>query len=168
VLPALPDSVAGGLPDPAGTAAADQLQWEQVLIDAAGGTQAVLDDPYSSVTRFSRRRIAIARPVAGLAEGAAPRDEAGLFLSAPRPNPFAGATTVAWRLARPGRLSAAVYDVQGRRVSVLRDDPTPLPAGSGTLTWDGRVAAGARAARGVYFIRVEGGGASAARRVMLK
>ena len=44
-----------------------------------------------------------------------------------------------------------VYDVNGRRVRVLKDGP--LNAGSNPLAWDGRRDNGAQAHTGVYFVR---------------
>lgn len=150
-LPALPDSVTGGLPNPDDTAAADRLEWDHLLIDPAGSVQQVLDDPYPTVTRFSRRAVPIARPVSGLPDEQGRADNL-LALGAPHPNPFARSTRLDYVLPTAGRLSAAVFDAQGRLVRRLLT--AERPAGPGTLTWDGRTDAGRSAGRGVYFVRV--------------
>jgi len=76
------------------------------------------------------------------------------------PNPFAGATAIEVRLPRAGRLSAAVYDVTGRRVATLADGERP--AGTHTLRWD---AGGV--APGVYVVRVEAAGEVRTRRAVV-
>jgi flagellar hook assembly protein FlgD len=45
-----------------------------------------------------------------------------------------------------------LFDVQGRRVTTLADGG--FGAGAHVLAWDGRDAAGARASRGLYFVRL--------------
>lgn len=78
-------------------------------------------------------------------------------LSAPRPNPSRGATSL--ELAVPhgkGRASVSVYDLAGRRIrSLVAGEGT---AGRHVLTWDGRDAQGDRIAAGVYFVRLEAAG----------
>ncbi len=69
------------------------------------------------------------------------------------PNPFRASTAVAFALARPGPVDAAVYDVMGREVRVLAGG-LRLEAGTQRLVWDGRDAAGREAGAGVYFVRV--------------
>jgi len=81
----------------------------------------------------------------------APDAEAALVLS--RPNPFSGATSLTFLLARGGRVRAAVYDAAGRLVRVLAD--RRAPAGALSLRWDGRAEDGRSAASGVYFLRID-------------
>lgn len=69
------------------------------------------------------------------------------------PNPFAPATTISFGLREPGYASLEVYDVSGRLVRVLID--RALEAGIYRETWDGRDAAGEKAASGVYFYRLK-------------
>jgi hypothetical protein len=54
------------------------------------------------------------------------------------PNPFGEATTVVYTVARPSRVRLTVYDVTGRRVSTLVDEPQP--AGRYGVRWDGAAA----------------------------
>jgi flagellar hook assembly protein FlgD len=52
----------------------------------------------------------------------------------------------------------AVFDVQGRRVALLRDGI--LAAGSHTFNWDGTDDHGRAVARGLYFARLECAGST--------
>jgi hypothetical protein len=69
------------------------------------------------------------------------------------PNPFNPATTIRFSLAGPGPATLRVYDVQGRIVRTLVDEP--LTAGEHSVRWDGRTEGGAQAASGVYFMRLQ-------------
>ncbi len=79
------------------------------------------------------------------------------------PNPATGATTVRFTLPAPARATLAVYDAAGRRVVTLVDGP--LAAGEHDVRWEGRDAAGAPLAPGVYFARLRAGGETVVRRV---
>lgn len=97
--------------------------------------------------------------------GELPEAGPGVQVSA-APNPFNPATTIAWRVDRPGPLSVRVFDTRGQLVRVLLDEPVSATAGS--LTWDGHDQLGRGAASGAYFIRVQdSSGQGATRRVTL-
>ncbi len=99
----------------------------------------------------------------GLAEG-----PAALELSAPAPNPLgvvAGPIRASLRVASAGTVMAGVYDISGRLVRTLASGP--MTAGAHEIQWDGRTDAGARAASGVYALRVQAGKAEASRRVVV-
>jgi glucose/arabinose dehydrogenase len=86
-------------------------------------------------------------PVAVEPSSEAPR----LALTAPFPNPGAGAVRFEARLSSPGRLVVEIVDAAGRTVVRLHDGaagPGPL-----SLVWDGRDAAGRLAPSGVYYVR---------------
>lgn len=68
------------------------------------------------------------------------------------PNPFAGETTLRFTLQRPAAVGAQIFDAQGRLVRAV--DERPLTAGSWSLSWNGRDAAGTESPAGVYFYRV--------------
>lgn len=74
-----------------------------------------------------------------------------LALGAPFPNPTAGPTAVPLTLPRPATATFTVYDLRGRRVQTGMQS---MPAGEASfqldLSWQ---------AAGVYFVRVEAGGA---------
>ncbi len=74
-----------------------------------------------------------------------------LRLQPARPNPVLGSTTLRLDLPRAGDAEVHIYDAAGRRLRTLVDDV--LPGGTHPLVWDGRDAAGNRAAAGVYWAR---------------
>jgi len=65
--------------------------------------------------------------------------------------PLGGPATIALTLAEAGEVRVEVYDLQGRRMARLAE--RRLAAGAHVLHWDGRDADGARARRGLYFVR---------------
>ena len=80
------------------------------------------------------------------------------------PNPFNPRTTIAFELPTSRRGRITVHDIAGREVAVLADGE--LPAGRSTLTW--HAAGGDHAlASGVYFVRMDVGGAASSRKVVL-
>ncbi|MBN2564611.1 MAG: nuclear transport factor 2 family protein [Candidatus Eisenbacteria bacterium] len=69
------------------------------------------------------------------------------------PNPFNPTTTIAFEVPDGGaRVSLEVYDVSGRLVRTLVDGHEP--AGTRTVTWDGRDDEGQPVASGIYFSRM--------------
>ncbi|OGF11780.1 MAG: hypothetical protein A2W00_14945 [Candidatus Eisenbacteria bacterium RBG_16_71_46] len=82
-----------------------------------------------------------------------PERSAAIWLAPPAPNPTAGPARLRFGLARAGRVSLALFDLQGRRVRLLVD--SALPAGPHTVDWDGRDGAGRHVAAGLYFVRME-------------
>lgn len=100
---------------------------------------------------------------AGVGPGAAgPR----LRFGAPAPNPARASVHLPLEVPEPGRLKVVVLDAHGRDVATLADGA--VAAGSRALAWDGRTAAGRRAAPGVYFVRARLGGRETATRVVLR
>lgn len=71
------------------------------------------------------------------------------------PNPVSGTLTVQMSLARPGRVSLAVFDLAGRRLRTLADGE--FGAGLRTVFWDGRNDDGRPAANGFYVVRMRAG-----------
>ncbi len=80
-------------------------------------------------------------------------------LLAPSPNPFNPATTIAYTLATPGRVTIRVHDIAGRVVRTLVDEERV--AGEHAVVWDGTTDGNTPAASGVYFVRMESGGRKA-------
>jgi len=74
------------------------------------------------------------------------------YLKAPWPTPAAGRVTIAWGMARPGPVTMQVYDVAGRKVRTLLDEP--VPAGEHRFAWNGEDDRGRRVGQGVYFVRL--------------
>lgn len=69
------------------------------------------------------------------------------------PNPFNAVTKIGFNLPQSQRVKLQVYDLLGRSVAILHDGF--LQAGSHTVEWDGRSAAGKVLASGVYFYRLQ-------------
>ena len=90
----------------------------------------------------------------------------GLALGKPSPNPSHGTVSIAYGLPQVGSVLLAVYDVAGREVTRLVDEAAKA-AGWHQVTWDGRTAAGTRAAEGVYFVRLLGAGTTVSTRMIL-
>jgi hypothetical protein len=67
-------------------------------------------------------------------------------------NPSRGATPIRLSLPRPLRCALALYDVSGRRLRSLLEES--LPAGTRSLTWDGRDDQGRLLASGYYVLRL--------------
>lgn len=77
-----------------------------------------------------------------------------LVIDAARPNPVGvRGTSIAYRLASPGRVRIVVLDVAGRRVREFAE--TPHEAGPHVVFWDARDDAGRPVPSGVYLIRAE-------------
>ncbi|MFN8176883.1 MAG: T9SS type A sorting domain-containing protein [bacterium] len=76
-------------------------------------------------------------------------------LYAPRPNPVARQTVIAFDLSAPGFVRAALYDVSGRLVRLLADEL--LPAGKHARAWDRRSSSGQVVPSGIYFLRLDAG-----------
>jgi C1A family cysteine protease len=68
------------------------------------------------------------------------------------PNPFGGSTLISFVLPDARPASVRVYSADGRLVRDLLD--AALAPGRHTVTWDGTDRWGARAADGIYFVRV--------------
>jgi hypothetical protein len=75
-----------------------------------------------------------------------------LHLGPVRPNPSRGLSGVELSLPAPGRVTATVYDVAGRRVRTLVDQL--LPSDRHEIVWDGRDEAGRTVSSGIYFLEV--------------
>lgn len=69
------------------------------------------------------------------------------------PNPFRTHTSISYSVANPSHVSLRIFDVAGRRVSVLED--RVLPSGEFTARWDGRNEQGRSVVSGVYFYRID-------------
>lgn len=66
-------------------------------------------------------------------------------------SPVHAGPVIAFELAAPAPVRVELFDLLGRRVTTLAD--RTFAAGAHVLPWDGRDAAGARVARGLYFVR---------------
>jgi hypothetical protein len=78
------------------------------------------------------------------------------FLGVMHPNPFSGMATIPYGLKNPGAVRIRLFDIRGRLVRSLLDGFEAQ--GYRRAIWDGRDNSGARAASGVYIVRLEAGG----------
>ncbi len=97
-------------------------------------------------------------------------DEAGLpstptQLRSNVPNPFNPSTRIRFQLAQPEHVKLAIYDVSGRLVKTLADEP--FDRGTHSLEWDGGDAQGRCTASGVYFCRFEAGSYVGSRKLLM-
>lgn len=81
------------------------------------------------------------------------------------PNPFRDGTTIHYALpgAMPARL--VVYDVAGHAVRTLVNGTQE--AGERRVTWDGKNESGLQVSRGIYLYRLEAGGTTRTRKMIL-
>ena len=86
-------------------------------------------------------------------------------LSQNTPNPFNPSTAIAFALSRPERVRLTVYDALGREVALLASGN--FSAGSHTVRWEGRDGRGNAVSSGVYLYRLEAGGKSEVRKMLL-
>jgi len=132
------------------------------LILFAGGDEPNYDDTWEMDWLVRPARFNSEEPIASAgASTAVPA--LGPVLAGASPNPFQQSTTIRFSLsvAAPARLD--VFDVSGRRVRALVNGS--LPMGEHEARWAGDVESGARAASGVYFLRLESPQGTATRKV---
>jgi hypothetical protein len=86
-------------------------------------------------------------------------------LHEPVPNPLRSQTSLAFAVPRTGRVMLRVFDVRGRLVTTLLDGRAE--AGTNLVVWQGRDDRGRQLADGVYFLRLEQGGQSQTRKLLL-
>lgn len=101
-------------------------------------------------------------------EGAASALPATFAVHGNYPNPFNPWTVIRYDLAAgtgPVPVRVTVYDLAGRNVATLVDEPQ-LP-GRHAVTWEGRADTGMPVPSGVYFYRVEAGSQATTRKMVL-
>jgi hypothetical protein len=81
------------------------------------------------------------------------------------PNPFGGATEIAYTLRRATEVRLEVFDARGRRVATL--DRGFRVAGTHRIAWDGAGLDGRRSPAGVYFTRLRAGETVRTRKLVL-
>ena len=79
-------------------------------------------------------------------------------------NPLLGQqATIKYGVDGPGQLTIKLYTITGRLVATLLD--ASVPAGKGTLQWNGQNSAGNVVASGVYVVRAQGPGLTATQKI---
>jgi hypothetical protein len=104
----------------------------------------------------------------GCTESGAPDDEplpARMLLAQNHPNPFNPTTTISYVVPSDGHVRLVVYDLTGRVVATLVDDVRP--AGTHVVRWDATNDREQTVATGVYFARLESGGAKEVRKLVI-
>lgn len=153
---------------------AESLATDQFLTKSPGGVQATIDTPDTCYLESGIQGPGGPGRVAwgGLVpiEDAVRQKEHAeaietLALSAARPLPFSDQTSVVLTVPSAGVLSAAVYDVLGRRVAVLAEE-RPTAPGRYDIIWRGQSGDGRSSAAGVYFLKVDVSGRSFVRKVV--
>lgn len=81
------------------------------------------------------------------------------------PNPFNPDTKIQFDLPGETHVQLEIFNVLGRRVTVLAD--RPMSPGTHVVTWDGRSESGDRVASGIYFYRIKAGSFVESRRMVL-
>ena len=81
------------------------------------------------------------------------------------PNPFTDQTSIHYRFGVTGPARLEIFDATGARVR--RIDVDALPAGDGSIVWDGHNDGGAPVASGTYFYRLEAVGSTGSGKVLL-
>lgn len=82
------------------------------------------------------------------------------------PNPFNPTTTIRFELPEPAQVTLRIYNILGQEVVTLLDEATKA-AGFHTISWDGRNTRNASTAGGVYFYRLEAGGFTDVKKMLL-
>ena len=78
----------------------------------------------------------------------------------------AAASHLEFAIPEAGHVTLRVYDLQGRSVRTLLDQDAA--AGSFVSRWDGTMDSGARAQKGVYFVRLTAGTKATERKIVLE
>jgi len=117
----------------------------------------------------SNQRTLIARVLSWFDETTGVGDDVvlgRLAISQNHPNPFNPVTNIAFTVpAGAENATLRIYDVSGRLITTLLDEP--MPAGAHSVVWDGTNRNGEHLASGVYFARLNAGTDTAVRKMTL-
>jgi hypothetical protein len=81
------------------------------------------------------------------------------------PNPFNPFTTIRYGIPEDARVTIAIYNILGQRLTVLLD--CPQVAGYHVVTWDGRDPQGRKMASGIYLYQMKTGRLSLVEKMVL-
>jgi len=104
-------------------------------------------------------------PVSGIEDGGKKQTPTSTALRAIYPNPFNPSTRIQFDVSERSRVELAIFDIAGRRVSVLAD--REMEAGTHEVIWKGMTTSGRVAASGVYFCRLKAGGSVETKKMVL-
>ncbi len=104
-------------------------------------------------------------PLTDVADAPSPAMPTDLELHQNYPNPFNPSTTIEYALPHAGAVRLTVFSVLGEEIVRLVDDVQQ--AGAHRAVWNGRTLHGIPASSGVYFVRLDQGGAMRTMRMIL-
>ena len=81
------------------------------------------------------------------------------------PNPFNPTTTIRYELAQPGAVELRIFDVQGRELATLVNQPQS--PGAYQVFWNGETSSGSKASAGTYFYSLRLNGSEETRSLLL-
>ncbi|OQC05853.1 MAG: flagellar basal body rod modification protein [Candidatus Cloacimonetes bacterium ADurb.Bin089] len=83
------------------------------------------------------------------------------------PNPFNPKTTIAFTLAKAGKVDISIYNLKGQKVKTLLSEN--LLPGKHSIVWDGKDEKGSGLGSGIYFVKMQTGKTTDTRKItMLK
>lgn len=151
--------------------------WTGDLARQLGNDGNICDDPlYCSPDDLSLQAASVCAPevsgvglIGALGVGCdstvdVPDSPAAVELHA-QPNPFNPRTEIVYMLPSAGQARVSVYDLRGRRLSVLVDESRP--AGEHRVAWEARDGAGRMLASGTYLMVLETDGQRKTSKLML-
>jgi hypothetical protein len=80
------------------------------------------------------------------------------------PNPFSGSTTIEFSLPEASEIRISVFDVTGNKVAEISGE---FSEGKHSTVWNGDDIIGREAKAGIYFLRLQSGNYSAARKMII-
>lgn len=81
------------------------------------------------------------------------------------PNPFNPNTTIAYTVPENGMTSVKIYNLKGQMINALVNKE--MVSGNHTVSWNGTDSSGNAVSSGIYFLKVENGGKSVQRKILL-
>lgn len=116
---------------------------------------------FDNIGVYNIYTISGVEPVPGLPTGA------NASIRKAFPNPFNPSTTLELSVPKQGAVAVRIFDLQGRRVATLLDEP--LNAGVYRIRWNGQDDQGRTQSSGIYFAQIQSGGSrQSVRLTMLK
>ncbi len=156
LVPGVPNNLVAPIPALGQTAG---TTFARFRFSATGGLPPTGPAPEGEVEDYS---IRIETDVTGTPDLPEPRS---FRLDKPAPNPFNPAVLIRYQLPTDEPVRLRIYDVRGRLVRTLVDEPRPV--GRHEEVWNGRDDLGRAVASGTYFCRIEAGPHRATERMTL-
>jgi hypothetical protein len=140
--------------------------------DSKSYTQAAGGFPVGDLNWFPDKKqewIAAGKPttvdVSGVNENEIAALPAGFSLSQNYPNPFNPSTCIEYQLIKSELVKLTVYNVLGKAVKTLINEKQT--SGAKRITWDGTNDVGDKMVSGIYYYRLEAGGKSKTKKMVL-